>query len=381
MKHLMLVLTLGLSFSCTSRSQEKGRILSQTSDSLSVSTAHKKAFSDTLSLLFVGDLMQHQEQINAAKTAHGYDYSSYFTHLQSTIEKADLAIGNLEVTLGGKPYRGYPAFSAPDEYAQAIQAAGFDLLLTANNHCLDRGKKGLERTIRQLDTLGIPHTGTFIDASKRADTYPLIIEKKGIKIAFLNYTYATNGIRVTPPNEVNYIDTTRIAKDISKAQLLGLDVIIACMHWGDEYQSLPNQTQQRLANWLFGKGVHHIIGSHPHVVQPLEVRTDSATNQKKLLVYSLGNFISNMSARRTNGGLIVRMQLVKESTVRMVQCDYGLVFVGRPAQTRKKNFTLYPIEMPVDSIPVNIRNSLNIFKKDSRKLFRDFNSGIKETFF
>lgn len=381
MKHLMLLLTLSLSFSCTSRSQEKGRMLSQTPDSLSSPAAHKKPSSDTLSLLFVGDLMQHQEQIKAAQTAHGYDYSSYFTHIQPTIEKADLAIGNLEVTLGGKPYRGYPAFSAPDEYARAMQAAGFDLLLTANNHCLDRGKKGLERTIRQLDTLGISHTGTFINAAKRAETYPLILEKKGFKIALLNYTYGTNGIKVTPPNEVNYIDTLLIAKDISRAQQLEPDVIIACMHWGDEYQSLPNRTQQRLANWLFKKGVDHIIGSHPHVVQPLEVRTDTATNQKKLLVYSLGNFISNMSARRTNGGLIVRMQLVKEKRVRMVQCDYGLVFVGRPIQTRKRNFTLYPVELPLDSIPVNIRNSLNIFKKDSRKLFREFNSNIKETFF
>ena len=106
-----------------------------------------------ITLLFVGDLMQHQAQIDAARTPDGkYDYSSCFALVKEQISHADIAIGNLEVTLGGKPYRGYPTFSAPDEYLQAIKDAGFDVLLTANNHCLDRGKKGLERTIAQIDS-------------------------------------------------------------------------------------------------------------------------------------------------------------------------------------------------------------------------------------
>ena len=116
---------------------------------------------ERITLLFVGDLMQHDAQIKAAKTTEGYDYSDCFQHVKKEISEADIAIGNLEVTLGGKPYRGYPSFSAPDEFLYAIKNAGFDVLLTANNHCLDRGKHGLERTAHLLDSLQIPFLGTY----------------------------------------------------------------------------------------------------------------------------------------------------------------------------------------------------------------------------
>ena len=130
------------------------------------------------------------------------------------------ALPILEVTLGGKPYKGYPAFSAPDEYLTAIHNAGFNVLITANNHSLDRGRKGLERTIQLIDSLKIPHAGTYLNAEERENKYPLLLEKKGFRIAILNYTYGTNGIPVTPPNIVNYIDTTIISKDIEASKTL-----------------------------------------------------------------------------------------------------------------------------------------------------------------
>ena len=130
-----------------------------------------------ITLLFAGDLMQHITQINAARTAGDtYDYTDCFALVRPLIEEADIAIGNFEVTLGGKPYRGYPCFSAPDEYVLAIRDAGFDVLLTANNHCLDSGRKGLERTIRMLDSLRIPHCGTYATPEARQKEYPLLIE-------------------------------------------------------------------------------------------------------------------------------------------------------------------------------------------------------------
>lgn len=132
---------------------------------------------EKITLLFVGDLMQHQAQIEAARVGTSYDYSSCFKHVKDEISAADLAVANLEVTLGGKPYSGYPAFSAPDEYLYAVKEAGFDVLLTANNHCLDRRKKGLERTILILDSLHIPHAGTYVNKGKRDEGYPLLIEK------------------------------------------------------------------------------------------------------------------------------------------------------------------------------------------------------------
>lgn len=377
MRHTLFLIIILLSLSCTSRSQARRDSINTTSaDSFSAIDSILPA--DTLRLLFVGDLMQHQGQINAARTAKGYDYSTCFEYVKEEINRADLAIANLEVTLGGKPYKGYPAFSAPDEFLTAIHNAGFNVLVTANNHSLDRGRPGLERTIQLINTLKIPHAGTYINSEAREKEYPLLLEKNGFRIALLNYTYGTNGIPVTPPNIVNYIDTTIIAKDIKTGKALNPDAIIACMHWGIEYQSLPDKEQKFLADWLLRKGVDHVIGSHPHVVQPIEVRTDSLTNDKHLIVYSLGNFISNMSARRTDGGLMVRMELVKDSTTRLNNCEYSLVWTARPIQSGKKNHQLLPVNLSADSIPLQARNSLKIFTNDARTFFSKHNQGIKE---
>lgn len=404
MKQLLLWMTLFLSFSCSSHSQEGRDSFTSTSPAdtqpapLSVSPADTlpavSLLSDTLRLLFVGDLMQHQGQIDAARTARGYDYSACFAYVKEVINQADFAVANLEVTLGGKPYRGYPAFSAPDEYLTAIHDAGFNVLLTANNHCLDRGRKGLERTLRLIDSLHIPAAGTYTDIEDRRTRYPLLLEKKGFRIALLNYTYGTNGIPVPSPAVVNLIDTTVIAQDIEKARQLHPDVLLACMHWGVEYQSLPGKEQQKLAQWLFAKGVDHIIGAHPHVVQPIEVHTDSLTRQKRLVAYSLGNFISNMSARRTDGGLMLQMEFVKNGAekekksreeekrgAQLKKCEYYLVWTDRPIHSKKKNHQILPINFPADSLTINSRNLLNLFTKDTRKLLDKENKGIEEQFF
>lgn len=177
MRYTLFLVIIFLSLSCTSRSQTRRDSINNNSlDTLSASKSCIPA--DTLRILFVGDLMQHQGQINAARTAKGYDYTTCFEYVKEEIGKADLAIANLEVTLGGKPYKGYPAFSAPDEFLTAIHNAGFNVLVTANNHSLDRGKPGLERTIRLIDSLSIPHAGTYINPEEREKKYPLILEKK-----------------------------------------------------------------------------------------------------------------------------------------------------------------------------------------------------------
>ena len=339
---------------------------------------------ERVTLLFVGDLMQHQGQIDAARTSKNtYDYSSCFSFVKDQISRADLAIANLEVPFAGKPFAGYPAFNAPDEYLYAIKDAGFDVLLTANNHCLDRGKKGLERTIRLLDSLRISYTGTYQNEKERNERYPLFILKNGFRIALLNYTYGTNGVKVTSPNIVNYIDKKIIQQDIHTAQAWQPDVIIACVHWGIEYQSLPNREQQQLANWMLQQGVTHIIGSHPHVIQPMELRTDSVTGTQHAVVYSLGNFISNMSKENTDGGLIFTLELEKNTTnhspVRIRQCGYNLVWTARPVLTGAKNYVLYPVNSPATSLlPEIARNKLNIFTNNSRILLQQHNVGIIE---
>lgn len=367
MKQFLFPILILLSLSCTSHSQVRGVPESFTPSS------------DTLRLLFAGDLMQHQAQIDAACTSSStYDYSPCFEYIKKATKQADFSIANLEVTLGGKPYKGYPSFSAPDDFLKAIRDAGFNVLVTANNHCLDRGRKGLERTIRMLDSLHIPHTGTYVDIKERDKRSPLLLKKNGFRIALLNYTYGTNGIPVTPPNVVNYIDTILIAEDIAASKAQNPDIIIAYMHWGIEYRSLPNREQICLADWLIKKGVDHVIGSHPHVIQPIEVRTDSMTNKKHLIAYSLGNYISNMSARGTDGGLMLHMEFVKDSIPRLHHCAYSLVWTARPSLSGMKNYRILPARLPEDSIPSKARNSLRIFINDTESLFGKHSWGIKE---
>lgn len=337
---------------------------------------------DRITLLFAGDLMQHQAQIDAAKRGSGYDYTDCFKHVRKEISGADLAIGNLEVTLGGKPYSGYPAFSAPDEYLYAIKEAGFDVLLTANNHCLDRRKKGLERTLLMLDSLQMPHAGTYINKEERKKGYPLLVEKNGFRVALLNYTYGTNGIETTSPNVVNYIDREQIKKDILDARRKFPDVIIACMHWGIEYRSLPERSQRELADWLIAQGVDHVIGSHPHVLQPMEIKKDARTPARHVVVYSLGNFISNMSKEKADGGAMVKLELQRIFRItRLVDCKYALVWTSRPALSGKKNFELYPATFLNKSINNEEANAMKRFLKDARELYDIHNIGIEECFF
>ncbi len=368
MKTFFLVLLLVPLLSCNS-SNAQVIVESDTSDSIKQNPR--------ITLLFAGDLMQHQAQIDAAKSISGYNYNDCFQHIKKEISQADIAIGNLEVTLGGKPYTGYPAFSAPDEFLLSIKDAGFDILLTANNHCLDRGKRGLERTIDLLDSLSIGYLGTYKNKDERNTRYPLLIEKNGFRIVLLNYTYGTNGIAVSAPNVVNYIDKAIIEQDLIKAKAWNPDATIACMHWGEEYVSLPSNNQKQLADWLLSKGVTHIIGSHPHVVQPMELRTDS-TGKQNIVVYSLGNMISNMSKRGTDGGLLFKVTLEKDSTINVADCGYSLIWTDRPIISGKKNYILYPENYPADSLGIYSRNKLNIFIKDSRELFNKHNKGIKE---
>ena len=337
---------------------------------------------ERITLLFVGDLMQHDEQIKAAKTPAGYDYTDCFKHVKEEIGRADIAVANLEVTLGGKPYRGYPSFSAPDEFLYAVKDAGFDVLLTGNNHCLDRGSRGLERTILMLDSLDIASAGTYINEKERRKRYPLLVEKNGFRIVFLNYTYATNGLEPVPPRIVNYIDKEKMKEDIADARRMRPDAIIACMHWGIEYRLLPQKAEKDMADWLLAQGVDHVIGSHPHVLQPMEVKRDAHTPAKHLVVYSLGNFISNMSKENTDGGAMVRMELVKYSDiVQMRSCDYSLVWTSRPFLSGKKNFEVYPSGYVDKHLDNKEFIYMNRFLKNSRVLFEKNNKGIKEYIF
>lgn len=285
--------------------------------------------------------MQHKAQLDAALQPDGtFNYSGCFTLVKPQIEAADIAVCNFETTLGGAPYSGYPQFCSPDAYAEAVRDAGFDIFLTANNHCIDRRNRGLIRTLDILDSLGIAHLGTYRNQAERDSLYPYIIEHGSMRIALLNYTYDTNGIPVAPPCIVNYIDTTVIKKDLVRARELKADCIIACMHWGTEYMLQPDSQQKRLEDWLYTHGVDHIIGGHPHVVQPVRTIPDFwGRSSRHLTVWSLGNYISNMSAPNTDHGLAVTIRLLKIGFVtRMTGYDI------HPYHTERSTFRVIPID-------------------------------------
>ena len=334
-----------------------------------------------LSLLIAGDLMQHGPQIKAALQADGtYDYKECFARVKPEIEKCDVAIANFEVTLGGKPYSGYPRFSAPDDYLQAVIDAGFDILLTANNHCLDTRRAGLERTIMMMDSLHIPHLGTYVNREERDLHYPFLQEQNGVRVVLLNFTYGTNGIAIERPNVVNMMDTTQIARDLLKAKELQSDVIIAIPHWGIEYQQLPSKEQKAMADWLIAHGVDHVIGGHPHVAQPVEMRNEG----RNLVAWSLGNVISNQSNPNTYGGYMVRLQLTKrDSITTLSDANYMLYWVSRPHDNNHQHqYRILPVDEPDSVLTTTEQKRRDAIRHSMRSLMEKHSKGdIREYLF
>lgn len=330
-------------------------------------------------LLFVGDAMQHQAQLDEALRIGGnhYDYSDCFSLIAPEIIAADYAVVNLEVPLGGGPrYSGYPCFSAPDAYAKALMDAGFDLFLTANNHCLDRGDEGVRRTVKVLTDMGVDHTGTWHDASHRASTPPLVKNINGIKVGFVNYTYGTNGITPKKGAEIALIDKTVMEQEIKRLKEAGAEILVACIHWGVEYQLTEHVTQRSTAQHLADLGVDLIIGSHPHVIQPMKVVHNARNNKNVLIVYSLGNFISNMKTNDTRGGALVKVTLVRgnDGKVYFKNPVYDTFYSSKPC-AELRNYQVVP-SWHSDRIPSAQRTWWNIFNNNATNIFTKHNVGV-----
>ncbi len=332
---------------------------------------------DEADLLFAGDAMQHQAQLDAARTSKTtYDYSACFSELAPLVSLADLAVVNLETPVGIPPYSGYPCFNAPPEYLDALADCGFGLFLTANNHTLDRRARGLRATIDNLDARGLPHLGTYPSDSARAEALPMIVDVNGFRIGFLNYTYGTNGISPSEGVVVDYIDRPRIKADVDSARAAGAELIAVCIHWGDEYRLLPNQSQMHTADFLEALGVDLIIGSHPHVIQPMEFRTNRYYPEKNVfLVYSLGNFISNMKTADTRGGAVAQIKLYRDEKHRASIKDprYRLIFTV-PGTSPKNNFHL----LEVRNVEGPWKSRADEFARRARNIFNRHNINVPE---
>jgi len=311
----------------------------------------------TLLVSAVGDIMMHMPQIRAGELPDGgYDFKDVFQEIKPYIEKADIAIANLETTISTpeKGYSGYPRFKAPHQLLEALKFAGFDVLITANNHCLDGLEFGLENTLNKIDEYEILCTGTARNPEE--SNRLLIIEKKGIKVGILAYTYGTNGMEAFIPQEklkymVNYYsDFDKVEQDIKRMKEAGAEVVVACMHWGNEYQRMPNAEQKKLADQLVEAGVDIIFGSHPHVIQPIEVKSillSNGTEKKALVVYSLGNFVSNQRKRYTDSGVIVNVEVVKDydnNTVSINRIEYIPTWVHKYYRNGKPQYKILPVE-------------------------------------
>ena len=266
---------------------------------------------DTISLAIVGDLMCHSQQYKMAKTDSGYDFNPTFAPVKKYLADADFTLGNLETVTAGAAanFTGFPMFNTPVEYLDALKNAGFDVLTNSNNHSLDRGFMGVEKTIVELDKRGLLHTGTARTAAER--NIPLILKKNNTKLGVLAYTYGTNGIPIPKGKDfcVNLIDTLKIKTDIQNSKKSGADVVMVFVHWGNEYQRYPSDSQKMVADYIHKNGGLLVFGSHPHVLQPTNVK--SPDYKDGFTIYSMGNFVSSQRKQYIDCGIIVKMKLIK----------------------------------------------------------------------
>lgn len=310
----------------------------------------------------------HTKQIETALKDNGaYDFSNYFKLIEDTVKEADLAVANMEFTLGGQPYSGYPCFSAPDSYAYYLADCGFDIFLTANNHIFDRRGKGAERTLevyrRLEETHGIRTTGLAENEEKRSQETPLVIRRKGISLAFINFTYGTNSGSGTSWPKTNYMnDTQMLEAAISKASEKA-DLTIVLPHWGTEYQLHHSEKQENMAKWLVQKGADIIIGAHPHVIQ------DTSHIQGVQVAYSLGNAVSNMSAANTQLELMATMKVVRKNNgdIEILPLELTWLWCSRPGGFCN-DYIVVPIEDYLG------REEVWLGKEDYRKMVNTYYS-------
>lgn len=310
-------------------------------------TTPKKQEPQIVKIAAFGDTMMHSPQIKSGIKPDGsYQFDHFFTEVKPYLSLADLTIGNFETTLAGpeKGYKGYPQFNAPDEIADALKNSGVDLVSTANNHSMDTGEEGVKRTYQVLKQKGILPVGTAPSAEEKK---PTIVKKKGITFAFLAYTESTNGLPVPAdkPYLVNRIDPEQIAEDIKESKAQGAEFVIVSLHFGMEYQRKPNEQQIKIANQVLQDGADVILGSHPHVLQHME--KVKVAGKDKLIIYSMGNFISNQSDPHTDEGIVLYFDVEKDPKTKQVQLketSYLPTFVHKYHENGKRNYVIIPTD-------------------------------------
>ena len=326
-------------------------------------------------LIFCGDIMQHMPQITSAwdDSLKKYNYAPCFRWVKPFISSADFALTNFETNLDSMPYAGYPQFSCPDELAYELKRTGYDLILMANNHCCDRSQHGLERSIRVMKGTGMACQGTYLDSADYRERNVQLLTVNGIRLVFLNYTYSTNGIPPIRPNIVSFIDTGQIRHEIYKARLQQPDMIIPVFHWGIEYDRQQSTAQAKMAAFCFDLGASLVLGSHPHVVQPALEFTDSG-QEKKVVFYSVGNYVSNQRDRFKNGGIMAVIRVTKNlNSGKTFISDWGYIPIWVYKQAFPIRYEIIPVwnflqdTALIQRIPVGERETMKLFYSDTKQ--------------
>ena len=269
----------------------------------------------SLVIVAVGDNLIHSQIIQSGKQKNGgYNYTSLFDGVKEVVQKADIAIINQETILCDESlgYTGYPKFGSPYAIGEAVYDAGFNVILHANNHTMDKGMDGIEDTLEFWKQ----YTDTKvagINETKESTNGIVLVEAKGMTVAILNYTYGLNGLKLPKGKEymVTFLsDTEKMKKDIALAKELS-DFVIVCPHWGTEYVYEATTQQEKLTQFFFDHGVDLVLGTHPHVLEPVEWVENKESSKRMLVYYSLGNFISNQDQMPRMVGGMAAIRIVK----------------------------------------------------------------------
>lgn len=306
-----------------------------------------------LTLIMVGDILLHTPVEESALQEDGtYRFDAIFANLEEEIQGADLAIVNQEIILGGEELgvSGYPAFNAPYEVGDALVDVGFDVVCHGTNHALDKGKKGLlnclsywEENHPQIGVLGIHDS-----AEEQNEIY--IYEENGIRVALLNYTYGTNGIALPSdmPYAVDLLEEEKVRADLAKAEEMA-DFTIVCPHWGTEYLLGISAQQEKWAEIFVEGGADLILGTHPHVIEPIEWVADEESGNEALVYYSLGNFVNWTSgtgsgvANRMVGGMAqVTLEMDEQGDVTI--SEHGILPIVCHVESGDNGVTVYALE-------------------------------------
>lgn len=322
----------------------------------------------TFTLTSLGDTLCHNTQYWDAYNSKTdeYDFSYVYEDIKNYTSSSDITIGSLETTFAGKEkgYSNYPTFNTPDSLATALKDIGVDVVSLAGNHALDYGYSGLCRTIDVFDNIGLSHLGTYKTAEDQEKI--LIKDVKGVKIAFINYTYGTNGIPLPSGKDfcVNLIDKDFIKKQINQAKEQNVDMIVACMHWGTEYRTTANSEQKDLANFLFENGVDVILGNHPHVLEPMEKKTitlQDGTTKDVFVVYALGNFTADQRDEITRDSAILNLTIIKNSDgkISIDKVNYVPIYMYKNTNVSTHKFKILDIEKTIKDYEEGKTTSIN----------------------